>query len=236
MATLLPDLSESQLAALPSQAEAKVYQALRDRLPDRYVVFFEVSWILRREDEHAKDGEADFLVCDPDRGYLCIEVKGGGIAFDGISGQWFSVDRNRQKYKIKNPIQQALKAKYSVRAKLLEHSRARELCPNNALRGHAVWFPDVGDTAVLRRPDMPPALIGGARDLEDPRRWMEQAFEYWSNDVPGHTPLGRRGIRAFRDVFARTVTVAPLVSSRLAARGKRPLAEPVGSASLTMSN
>ena len=224
MATLLPDLSESQLAALPSQAEAKVYRALRDRLPDRYVVLFEVSWILRREDEQAKDGEADFLVCDPDSGYLCIEVKGGGIAFDGISGQWFSVDRNRQKHKIKNPIQQALRAKYSVRAKLSEHPRSRELCLNDALRGHAVWFPDVGDTAVLSRPDMPPALIGGARDLEDPRRWMEQAFEYWSNDVRGHTPLGRRGVGAVRDVFARTVTVAPLVSSRLAEQEARRIA------------
>ena len=58
---------------------------MRGRLPDRYVVLFEVGWILRRADEQAKDGEADFLVCDPDSGYLCIEVKGGGIAFDGVS-------------------------------------------------------------------------------------------------------------------------------------------------------
>ena len=82
MATLLPDLSESQLAQLPSQAEAKVYRALRDRLPNRYVVLFEVSWILRRDDEQAKDGEADFLVCDPYSGYLCI---GGCPGFSGRS-------------------------------------------------------------------------------------------------------------------------------------------------------
>src|SRR5262245_29311200 len=113
MATLLPELSDLQLSALASQAEAKVYRALRDWVPDRYVVVFEVGWILRREDEQAKDGEADFLVCDPDSGYLCIEVKGGGIAFDGVSGQWFSVDRNRQKHVINNPIHQALRAKYS---------------------------------------------------------------------------------------------------------------------------
>ena len=224
MATLLPDLSESQLAALPSQAEAKVYRALRDRLPDGYAVLFEVSWILRREDEQAKDGEADFLVCDPEGGYLCIEVKGGGIAFDGISGEWFSVDRNGRKHKIKNPIQQAMRAKYSVRAKLSEHPRSRELRLNNALRGHAVWFPDVGDTAVLSRPDMPPALIGGARDLEDPKRWMEQAFDYWSNNVRSHTPLGRGGVGAVRDVFARTVTVSPLVSLRLAEQEERRIA------------
>lgn len=224
MATLLPELSDSQLAALPSQAEAKVYRALRDRLPHRYAVLFEVGWILRRADEQAKDGEADFLVCDPDSGYLCIEVKGGGIAFDGVTGHWFSVDRNRQKHEINNPIQQALRAKYSVRTKLSEHPRARELGLNHVLRGHAVWFPDVGDTVVLSRPDMPPALIAGAKEIENPKHWVEQAFAYWSNDVPGHTPLGRRGVEAIRDVFARTVTVAPLVSSHLVEQEARRIA------------
>lgn len=224
MATLLPELSDLQLAALPSRAEAKVYRAFREGLSDRYVVLFGVGWILRREDEQAKDGETDFLVCDPDSGYLCIEVKGGGIAFDGVSGQWFSVDRNRQKHEINNPVQQALKAKYSVRAKLAEHPHSRELRLSGVLRGHAVWFPDVGDPAALSRPDMPPSLIGGAQDLENPRIWVEQAFAYWSNDVPGHTPLGRRGVEAVRDVFARSVVIAPLVSSRLAEQEARRIA------------
>ncbi|MEI2769914.1 MAG: NERD domain-containing protein [Candidatus Competibacter sp.] len=82
MATPIPELTEQQLDALESAAEAKVYRALRDQLPADYAVFFRVGWILRREDEHAKDGEADFIVCHPDAGYLCIEVKGGGVGFD----------------------------------------------------------------------------------------------------------------------------------------------------------
>ena len=122
MATMIPELSEEQLKSLPSQAEAKIYWALRDRLPQDYVVFFQVGWILRREEQQAKDGETDFLVCHPDQGYLCIEVKGGGVGFDATSGEWFSVDRHRQKHIIKNPINQALKAKYSIRSKLNEEN------------------------------------------------------------------------------------------------------------------
>lgn len=224
MATLLPDLSETQLDDLPSRAEAKVYRALRAGLPDDYVVLFQVGWILKREDEQAKDGETDFLVCHPERGYLCLEVKGGGIAFESGTGQWFSVDRNRQKHEIKNPIQQALKAKYSVRAKLNGHPRQRELSLNSALRGHAVWFPDVGDTAVLIRPDMPAALIAGAKDLEDPKKWIDHVFAYWSNEAPNQVPLGRRGVEAVRDVFARSVSAAALVSSRLAEQEARRIA------------
>lgn len=185
MATMIPELSEAQLADLPSQAEAKVYRAFRDGLPADLVVFFQVGWILRREEEQAKDGETDFLVCHPDLGYLCVEVKGGGVGFDAHSGDWYSVDRHQQKHLIKNPISQALKAKYSIRSKLNEHQRWKDLALHNVLRGHAVFFPDVGNASVLSRPDMPATLIGCSKDLRSPKSWIDAAFAYWGNDASG---------------------------------------------------
>lgn len=223
MTKMIPELSEAQLNELPSQAEAKVYRALRDKLPNDYVVFFQVGWILRRQEEQAKDGETDFLVCHPDHGYLSIEVKGGGVGFDAVSGEWFSVDRRNQKHIINNPIGQALKAKYSIRSKLNEHPRWQELSLGNVLRGHAVFFPDVGDTHVLSRPDMPEALIGSAKTLQDPKSWIDGIFAYWGNDVESFTPIGRRGIDVVRDVFARSFVVTPLVASRLADQEARRL-------------
>lgn len=223
MTTMIPELSEAQLNDLPSQAEAKVYRALRDKLPQDYVVFFQVGWILRREEEQAKDGETDFLVCHPDHGYLCIEVKGGGVGFDAASGEWFSVDRHQQKHAINNPIGQALRAKYSIRSKLNEHPRWRDLSLGNALRGHAVFFPDVGDANVLSRPDMPAALIGSAKNMHAPKAWIDAAFAYWGNDTGNFTPLGRKGVEVIREVFARSFVVAPLVSSRLAEQEARRL-------------
>jgi len=223
MTTIIPELSDEQLNDLPSQAEAKVYRALRDQLPQDYVVFFQVGWILRREEEQAKDGETDFLVCHPDHGYLCLEVKGGGIGFDAKLGEWFSVDRHRQRHKIKNPINQALKAKYSIRSKLNEHPRWRELSLGDVLRGHATFFPDVGDTSALSRPDMPAALIGSSNTLQEPKAWIDSAFAYWRNDAGSFTPIGRRGIEVLREIFARSFVVAPLVSSRLAEQETRRL-------------
>ncbi|MGY3896247.1 DEAD/DEAH box helicase [Aeromonas enterica] len=223
MTKMIPELSEVQLNELPSQAEAKVYRALRDKLPNDYVVFFQVGWILRRQEEQAKDGETDFLVCHPDHGYLCIEVKGGGVGFDAVSGEWFSVDRHHQKHTINNPIGQALKAKYSIRSKLNEHPRWQDLSLGNVLRGHAVFFPDLGDTHVLSRPDMPEALIGSAKTLQDPKSWIDGIFAYWGNDVESFTPIGRRGIDVVRDVFARSFVVTPLVASRLADQEARRL-------------
>jgi len=220
---MIPDLSEAQLNDLPSKAEAKVYRALRDKLPQEYVVFFQVGWILQREEEQAKDGETDFLVCHPDHGYLCIEVKGGGVGFDATTGDWFSVDRHQQKHLINNPISQALKAKYSIRSKLNEHPRWRSLALGNVLRGHAVFFPDVGDTNALSRPDMPALLIGSSSTLQDPKKWIDDAFTYWGNNAGSLTPISRRGIDVIREVFARSFIVAPLVSSRLADQEERRL-------------
>ena len=223
MTTIIPDLSEAQLGNLPSRAEAKLYRALRGCLPRDYVVFFQVGWILRREEEKTKDGETDFIVCHPDLGYLCIEVKGGGVGFDATSGDWFSVDRHRRKHVIKNPISQALKAKYSIRSKLNENKRWRDLSLGNVLRGHAVFFPDVGAVSVLNRADMPQALIGCANNIQDSKAWIDDVFAYWKNDVGSFTPMGRRGINMFREVFARSFVVAPLVSSQLADQEVRRL-------------
>lgn len=223
MTTITPDLSDAQLKEMPSQAEAKVYRALRDGLPQDYVVFSQVSWILRHEEEGAKDGETDFLVCHPDLGYLCIEVKGGGVGFDGTTGEWLSVDRNLQKHAIKNPMSQALKAKYSVRSKLNEHQRWRDLSLGNVLRGHAVFFPDLGDVNAISRPDMPAPLIGCVKNLQDPKAWIDGVFAYWTNDAPNVTPMGRRGVEVIRDVFARSFVVVPLVASRLAEQEARRL-------------
>ena len=223
MATMIPELSEAQLTDLPSQAEAKVYRAFRDGLPADFVVFFQVGWILRREEEQAKDGETDFLVCHPDLGYLCVEVKGGGVGFDSLSGDWFSVDRHQHKHPINNPINQALKAKYSIRSKLNEHQRWKDLALHNVLRGHAVFIPDVGNASVLSRPDMPATLIGCSKDLQSPKSWIDAAFTYWGNDASSFTPIGRRGLAVFRDVFARSFVVTPLVSSQLAEQEARRL-------------
>jgi hypothetical protein len=223
MATILPDLSDAQLAEIPSKAEVKIYRALRDGLNNDYVVFFQVGWILRHEEERAKDGETDFLVCHSDYGYLCIEVKGGGVGFDAVTGEWFSVDRYRNKHKIKNPANQALKAKYSIWKKLNEHRRWRGLGLHKMIRGHAVFFPDVGSNNFLNRPDLPSTLIGCAEDLLNPENWIEEAFTYWRNDSPNYTPLGHSGLKIFRDVFARSFVVAPLIAAQLVEQESRRL-------------
>lgn len=70
MSKIVPELNDQELLALESAAEARLYRALRDGLPDEYLILFQVGWILRREDEQARDGETDFLIIHPKHGYI----------------------------------------------------------------------------------------------------------------------------------------------------------------------
>jgi len=55
------------------------------------------------------------------------------------------------------------------------------------------------------------------------KAWVDAVFNYWGNDVSGFTPMGRRGVDVFREVFARSFEVAPLMSSQLADQEARRL-------------
>ena len=55
----------------------------------------------------AREGEIDFLVLRPGDGILCLEVKGGQIAYDGRSYLWTSKDRSGATHRIADPFAQA---------------------------------------------------------------------------------------------------------------------------------
>lgn len=215
MATILPELSEAQLNGITSKAEAKLYRSLRDNLDQSYTVLFQVGWILKHERDRARDGECDFVICHPKFGYLCIEVKGGGISYEAETDTWYSIDRNNTKFTIKDPVQQALRAKFSIFSKLREHPSWRTYNLNNVLRGHAVFFPDIGSPTPLSRPNLPTILIGTKSDLSDPNEWVHQAFYYWNSTSNKSDPIGQSGIDFFKKVFARSFSVPPLISAQL---------------------
>ena len=55
MATMIPNLTEEQLDDLESSAEAKIYRAFRDDLPNSIHVHFSVSWILKQQNVDASE-------------------------------------------------------------------------------------------------------------------------------------------------------------------------------------
>ena len=198
-----------------SSAEIKFYEACTN-LNDNFHVFHSVAWI-SRTNGHTLDGEADFLICHPDKGFLIVEVKGGRIDANYVSGDWSSTDRNGRKHKIKDPFRQSLKGKFDILEKIKDHKDWERMGRKRFSAGHAVFFPDVDDGRALKGPNAPIQIIGDRSDLPNLEAWLDQAFKYWSNTTTNSNTdkLGDSGVQLIKKVFARIVQTRPLLSAQI---------------------
>lgn len=214
MVKLYPDYG-GDYSGITSSAEVKLYEACQ-RLKGDFHIFHSVAWISRSEGE-ARDGEADFLVCHPNRGFLVIEVKGGRIEADYANGRWTSIDGRNKRHPIKDPFQQGVRAKFGILTKLKEQRDWDRLGVRRVGMGHAAFFPDVSDGRKLQGPNAPPELIGDANDLGNLESWLKGAFDYWADREAGAAtdPLGPGGIQLMARVFARVVEARPLIATHL---------------------
>ena len=146
MAEIYPNYSGDEINSIASEGERKVYRAFNEQLDENYLIFSQASWLNRVKEAGVFTGEADFILAHPKLGILIIEVKGGGVGFDGTT--WQSIDRNGHPHKIKNPYKQSNDAKYSVSKKLRELGKINPQVINAIQFGHAVFFPDVDDVQL----------------------------------------------------------------------------------------
>lgn len=202
MARIYPEMTNAELMDVDSTAEVKLYKLFRDNLDDKYVVIFQPRWILKRESNQAKDGETDFVIAHPDFGYFCLEIKGGGIQFDGSN--WHSIDRNKVHHEIRNPIKQAMDAKYAIRSKLFESGRITEEFRKVPI-GHAVFFPDTESPQLFIRSDLPVELVGARSNLSDIANWVNGVLNFWSGEKSAS--LGNIGITQLVDVLVRPIQI-----------------------------
>lgn len=74
-------------ARLNRNAEIQVYESLKAHLPGGWYAWHS----LRVREDDGIFGEGDFVVADPDRGLLAVEVKAGNI--EQRDGRWFQNGR-----------------------------------------------------------------------------------------------------------------------------------------------
>lgn len=182
------------------QAEVKVYELLRQQLDRTWTVFYSRPWLGLTPTGGEKDGECDFVVVHPEHGFLAIEVKGGGVSYDPASDQWTSRDRDGIRHVIKNPVEQARKAKHGLLA-LLKQQRS---WPHNLFvrARHGIIFPDAESPPGDLGADRPRELFCSRPDLPQLGRWVQARLQGGREDGPG---MG--GIRAFEQLLAAPFTL-----------------------------
>jgi hypothetical protein len=180
-------------------AEVRVYDALEKALGSEWIVFYSRPWLGLNAYGEEKDGEADFVIVHPKRGYLTIEVKGGGISWDPRADVWISEDRNHIRHVIKNPVEQARASKHQ----LLDKVKEMENWPNRFIRmRHGIIFPDSKEPPGDLGPDKPRELFCCRGDMPRIGDWVR-------NRLSGENAqeLGEEGVRAFEELLAKPINL-----------------------------
>lgn len=182
-------------------AECRVYDALKAQLAAPWRVFYSRPWLGLDRDGLEREGEADFVLAHPDLGMLVIEVKGGRVGRDARQDQWYSIDGDGIRHRIRNPVSQASRNKHA----LLESLKA---APGWGTRfiaaAHAVLLPDCLVPADDLGPDLPSRLFGGIDDMARLRSWVEERLRDQGGCGRRVSPMGRDGIEALTQHFARS--------------------------------
>lgn len=191
-------------------SEKVVFDAFRDQLPREWHVLHSRRFLLPRAGGRkvAVEGEVDFLVLDPARGYLGLEVKGGSIERDGAD--WYSTDQHGVRHRIKDPGAQAQHAVHAIRAYLSQHPgvRAEQRFLSS---GFGVVFPHVRVAGDLG-PDLPRAIVVDELDLADAHSSVDRIFAARGIHGPGVSPHTER---AFLEALAPRLNLARSIASRL---------------------
>jgi hypothetical protein len=213
MPRMRPELTEDELNILQPRAEARFYRACRAQLRHDLLILHSVALIRLTTNNTPEDGEADFVVCDERRGFLVIEVKGGGVSHDPVSGTWSSISRANTRHDIKDPFRQGVMQKREILRQIINHHRWP--AGKRVVAGHAAFFPDIDDCRPLCLPHAPAEIMGSRRDLSSLPAWIDLVFNYWKGQERSWQPLGKDGMGIIEDLFCRPIDVRPLVSTRL---------------------
>ncbi|MDO8769819.1 MAG: ATP-binding domain-containing protein [Burkholderiaceae bacterium] len=206
---MIPQLSAEQLKVFPSRAEARFYEACRDRLPEDIVVIYSANWIYRDTRGRLNEGEADFTILSPHGGVLAVEVKGGGVSFDAATGAWHSIDRNGKQNAIKDPFKQASKERHALLDQIIGHAFWRQWSGARLTIGHAVMLPDIGEPTHLIGPDRQREIVGVNGDILNVALWYDRVIRFWrqAND----DALGVKGVRLIEDILCKSIEVRPVL-------------------------
>ncbi|MGO7207649.1 nuclease-related domain-containing protein, partial [Rhizobium ruizarguesonis] len=176
-------------------SEVRVYDRIRDKVPDDYVCYYSRSWHQADNDGAEYDGEADFILAHAKHGLLFIEVKGGRVSCREEDEQWLSTDRDGFRFKIKNPISQARSSKHHFLKRLNDN---RRLGKRFIRARHAAILPGSAKPARALGPDAPLEIIAFGDDMDSLGKWLVDRMKEGGD--AREQPLGLDGLQALDEL------------------------------------
>ena len=167
-------------------SELKLYEALKEQLPDKDHVFFSVRWF-DKVDGVRVDSECDFLVFDPGFGFLTIECKGGtDITIE--NNHWTLTEKDEDGNSSKRELKKSpfAQAENSMRY-FYDYFSNEFLQTFNGVYGFAVAFPNYVVSQKIENA-AEQELIVDLRHMSNLGHRINEIFHYWrgkrNNKVP----------------------------------------------------
>ncbi len=218
VAHMVPVLSEEKLLHLKSRAEAAFYRACRDQLEPDVVVIHSVPWISTERGSKPRNGETDFTIFNPRKGFLVVEVKGGGISFSPGTGQWYSIDELGIKHELdEDPFLQALREEKATLEQIKSSAKWRAIGSPFLPGGHAVCFPDVSDLQTFYElSNVRKEILGGRFSLKNLAAWIDAVYDFWGGNNSGRMALPSDWMNIVEDLYCKDREIKPWLSVKLA--------------------
>jgi thymidine kinase len=159
-----------------SNAEIRLFPLLKKSLDDSFTVFHSFDLLTKNLQQKFIEGEIDFLIFSPQYGLLVLEVKGGGIVYDGSTGVWY---QNNHELKM-SPSEQAKNSKY----KLLDFLEDQLKHKPRVCLGHAVCFPDVFTDIKTSPSGMTTDICITGNQLSDLKKHIISIMGKFNRDFP----------------------------------------------------
>ena len=177
MAKLFPEVYPKD----PNERDPEylIFEILKE-LPDTYSVIYSKKF--KGGERGKEEAEVDFLIFDGKKNLICLEVKGGEIAYNGEQRKWYQNGKPMDKA----PDWQASSASHAVIDYLGTDASGINI-------NWALAFPQCTRPAGSGRiPEVPNELILDAETLLDPQAAIQQLCDY------NESHMGRDGASKYQ--------------------------------------
>lgn len=209
MARMFPKLDVNEIE---NQGERRLAAALAEQLPARVEIYHSFCWLQRNGKGPIIEGECDFVLLDPQRGLLFVEVKGGALEYDPAEQLWRRILSSGEVCLLnKDPFAQVQRNMYEI----VNRIGKSLLKKDGALPftyGYAVAFPDSRYQGILPA-SIRPELILDADRCGQAAGAIDEVFTAFARN--GHEPLNATHVQAIHDVLLPRYAIMPVLWRRV---------------------
>ncbi|MBA3510174.1 MAG: NERD domain-containing protein/DEAD/DEAH box helicase, partial [Thermoleophilaceae bacterium] len=190
-----------------TKSERDLHKRLSDALDDDWTVIHASGLLISDSKDGARMREADFVIAHPERGILCLEVKGGGIEHQ--HGEWFRRNPGGTRERIEDPFEQVADERYALGRLLKKSARGKAAA---GWLAHGVAFPYITIGQLALAPDAPRQILLDRHDVAEIEPAINRVLAFHLGSGP--IELGEVGIQALRDTLVPEVRIEVPLAAR----------------------